>query len=900
MVTRKPVPRNASMEARNDLDLLQSRSTNQPQPLQERNALQHALSDGSLQDGREDLPDSLRAGTADDTPGKSAETQRPLAEITNPYMRKQSMGSELYDGGESSANSWAGIIDRPPPPANPPPPPPVPKDEPPIDQFSRLSVDQSNAAQSQSGRNANPPPQIPRLPPIEPQDYGNGAEPSHPPSVLINMPSETGSPGWDEEDEDPFSRDSFVNVQTPHAAEDGGNAWKDDERHEKQEAVSMVAERAAQEEYLKRPEGWATRDSEDSAQQSGIIGKDGIEVPSLPAAATQVTEEQAPPLLPPRSMDENPPPQPPRPHINIGHQSSNPLATPGTPGSLGRQQKRETYEIKRMAWHDVNAQKNPRTSPILVQNVNGPCPLLALVNALTLSTPAELDTPLVESLRSREQISLGLLLDAVIDELMSGRRGNSDMELPNLLDLHHFLLDLHTGMNVNPRYFPKTPTNLLDDSPVSFADSYPADRDEGLTPGKFEETREISLYGIFSIPLIHGWLPSKGSPAFRALYRSARSYEEVQNLQFREEELEDKLATEGLSFEEQATLEDIATIKAFLQESATQLTPYGLNTILKSMPPGSFAILFRNNHFSTLYRHPINHQLLQLVTDMGYVSHEEVVWESLADVNGENCELFSGDFRLVGGAPSSPRQNEALGWTTVSRRGDQSRTNINRGSLNQHRNDADLSNHYSHDNSGSLGSHIASPNTEQEDHDLALALQLQEEEEERERAEAARRRRETELSQQYIEQQGVTNANARNIPVTTRSSGNTRRSRVSTGGFAEARPSIPPRRNNTNTTALPVDPEAGVDLPPPSYEQAATQRAYNPPVNHPAHAGSSPNSTRRSSAHSASSPTSGSTSNPRVNAIGGIAGPRIADAPQARRRASQPTQTGQDKDCVVM
>ncbi|KAH8589352.1 hypothetical protein B0O99DRAFT_458734, partial [Bisporella sp. PMI_857] len=323
--------------------------------------------------------------------------------------------------------------------------------------------------------------------------------------------------------------------------------------------------------------------------------------------------EQAPPL-PPRASNEFPPPQPPRPVIDTS----------------------DTYEIKKITWHDFRAAQNPRVSPILVQNANGPCPLLALVNALTLSTPPNVETALVETLRSREQVSLGLLLDAVFDELMSGRRGNVAQGLPDVSDLYGFLITLHTGMNVNPRFFPPGSTKAAGD-PLST-------REDELSPGTFEGTREMKLYGTFSVPLIHGWLPEKGSQAYWALKRTAQSYEDAQNIFFHEEVLEEKLRTEGLSFEEQAVLEDIGTIKAFFNSAATQLTTYGLEVITTSTAPGSIAILFRNDHFSTLYRHPETRQLLQLVTDMGYAGHEEVVWESLIDVNGENAEFFSGDF----------------------------------------------------------------------------------------------------------------------------------------------------------------------------------------------------------------------------------------------------------------
>ncbi|EGP85521.1 uncharacterized protein MYCGRDRAFT_46275, partial [Zymoseptoria tritici IPO323] len=289
------------------------------------------------------------------------------------------------------------------------------------------------------------------------------------------------------------------------------------------------------------------------------------------------------------------------------------------PAVRNERQRNEHYQIKHINWLDTSSdgQGGYRKSPVLTQTANGPCPLLALVNALVLSTPRDLETALITTLRSREQVSLGLLLDAVFDELTSDRRGDTAQALPDVSDLYAFLLALHTGMNVNPRF---------------------------SKAGSFEETREMRLYSTFGIPLIHGWTAPKDTPVFLAFQRSAPTFEDAQNIQFMEAELEDKLRQEGLSFQEQQTLEDIATIKSFLQTWPTQLTDHGLEMIAGCLKPGQIAILFRNDHFSTIYKEPQHGALMTLVTDAGYSSHEEIVWESLVDVSGAACEMFSGDF----------------------------------------------------------------------------------------------------------------------------------------------------------------------------------------------------------------------------------------------------------------
>ena len=579
----------------------------------------------------------------------------------------------------------------------------------------------------------------------------------------------------------------------------------------------------------------------------------------------------------------------------------------------------ETYQIRLVDWGATSSSTNLQRSPIMVQNANGPCPLLALVNALVLSTPTNIKTPLVETLRVREQVSLGLLLDAVIDELMSGRRGDAAQSLPDVSELYAFLLTLHTGMNINPCFVPldEETVNLID-APIN----EPIKPQNLRKPGGFEDTREMKFYRTFAVPLVHGWIPPRTHPACASLKRAAKTYEDAQNIMFREDELEQKLKNYGLSQEERVMLDDIGSVKYFLSSTATQLTGYGLDTINEALVPGTIAILFRNDHFSTLYRHPESGQLFNLVTDMGYAGHDEVVWESLVDVSGEGSKFFAGDFRPVGIVENdiqrldghTAQENEER-WETVRKR---------RGK-NSCINKADYPSQPSSDilPFEKLNLEDARPalsaNIEQQDHDLALAMQLQEEEEERERREAAARRREDELSQAYLN-----NADAQG-----------RRTFPGFGRGAQGRPTVPPRggsgtNNNDRSTPsarqAPRRQRSSEDLPPPSYEQAAQGPAYHPPVNHPSHphavspnpGGSTPRSAtgrnrQGSSAYSehagtyggnSSTPTSSRRKAGRVRSSGGAG--QLEGAPGVVRRRSDMValvateEDKKEKDCVVM
>ncbi|KAG9195841.1 ubiquitin carboxyl-terminal hydrolase MINDY-1/2 [Alternaria panax] len=496
---------------------------------------------------------------------------------------------------------------------------------------------------------------------------------------------------------------------------------------------------------------------------------------------TPPTLEEPPPALPPRRSHENmAPTMPPRPIETGGGSTIAP--GPESPNTRMERQRKEHYQIKHIRWLDHNTEEM-RVSPILTQNLNGPCPLLALVNALVLSTPARLDTALVETLRTRETISLGLLLDAVFDELMSGRRGDAAQALPDVSELYRFLLALHTGLNVNLMFVPDT--------------NIPSNDHATLTnrAGAFENTQDMKLYRTFNIPLMHGWLPEVGTDAYAAFNRVAPSYETSQFVQFQEEELDAKLgAGESLDEDEQQMFTDIHAIKEFLMRWPTQLTDHGLKVIRDSLKPGQVAILFRNDHFSTLCKNPRNGELVTLVTDQGYSTHEEIVWESLTDVNGQGSLLFSGDFRSVDNSnasmvPQGQQQQDydnGQGWTTVQgRRGNNQESSSLRGG-----------------GEGDATSPEALSRAEQEDHDLALALQLQEEEEDRQRRET--------------EQRNARQNDTAPPPQPPRNQRN---------------PVIPPRRNN-----IAGHRPAGEPAPPPLYEEAVHQPQYNPPAGHPASA----------------------------------------------------------------
>jgi hypothetical protein len=762
------------------------------------------------------IPASLRVGPPEGVPQKSKESLvapevanpwRADTKITppvqlqsqNPFLRPQNTGQAIF-GAESSTSAWgeaqsvstqrtggsAQLAE-------------LPAEHSPTNLMSKMSISELPAVSSP----------LDSRPPLLPAESYSQKEAVNTSSRDDSIASTAWDPQTDVSSFDAFSSRGHGlpenTVTGKHRTWQEQQEWERRERERRQEEAAAALERAerAERERLAEEE-WHTGEAEFASQE-------------------------APPHLPPRrptEEQEQGPPMPPRPQEDL------PVARSGadTPTTAMKKQRNQTYQIKKIRWFDASSQRS-RVSPILIQNANGPCPLLALVNALTLSTPLNVETALVETLRTREQVSLGLLVDAVFEELMSGRRGDAAQGLPDVTDLYSFLITLHTGMNVNPRFV------FVPDR--SSLDMHPALRPQ-TQPGGFEETREMKLYSTFNVPLMHGWLPTRDSSTYAAFARSAKTYEDAQNIQFYEEELEAKIGSTGLSAEEQIMFEDLHTIKQFLATWPTQLTEHGLTILLNHVKPGEFAILFRNDHFSTIYKEPRSQQILTLVTDEGYSSHDEIVWESLVDLNGQGTEHFSGDFRPVShndvpaAGPAGPRGSSLTqrpvqsmldvdqGWTSVQgknkQRGKSNSTNSFGGA--QESGIMGSSSTAVADEPSSAATELS--RAEQEDHDLALAMQLQEEEEVRHRREQDARRREQELSQQVLTPAPAAQPSTQ-----------------------LTRPLVPPRVRTNRPT------QAGDEPPPPTYEQASKDRRFVPPRDHPAspHAPVDQGTGRRQSAY---------------------------------------------------
>ncbi|KAM7054233.1 ubiquitin carboxyl-terminal hydrolase MINDY-1 [Molossus nigricans] len=295
---------------------------------------------------------------------------------------------------------------------------------------------------------------------------------------------------------------------------------------------------------------------------------------------------------------------------------SRPQELPQSPRA--QQLELDFYCVKWIPW------KGERT-PIITQSTNGPCPLLAIMNILFLQWKVKLP-PQKEVITSDELMAhLGdCLLSIKPQEKSEGLQLNFQQ---NVDDAMSVLPKLATGLDVNVRF-----TGISD----------------------FEYTPECSIFDLLGIPLYHGWLVDPQSPEAVSAVGKLSYNQLVEKIITCKHSSDTNLVTEGLIAEQ------------FLETTAAQLTYHGLCELTTAAKEGELSVFFRNNHFSTMTKHKSH--LYLLVTDQGFLQEEQVVWESLHNVDGDSCFCDS-DFHLshslgkgpgAEGGSSSPEKQRQL------------------------------------------------------------------------------------------------------------------------------------------------------------------------------------------------------------------------------------------------
>ncbi|XP_014679081.1 PREDICTED: protein FAM63A-like, partial [Priapulus caudatus] len=243
------------------------------------------------------------------------------------------------------------------------------------------------------------------------------------------------------------------------------------------------------------------------------------------------------------------------------------------------------HRVKWIAWGGARA-------PVVTQNENGPCPLIAVMNVLALKSRVKLPPATVAVTTAELMQHVGnCILEQVPKNISEGAQLNYEQ---NMHDAIAVLPKLQTGLDVNVKF-----TGVRD----------------------FEYTPECIIFDLLDIPLYHGWLVDPQSPDTLSAVGTHSYNQLVEKIIRSKPSGHAEEVTEGLLAEQ------------FLERSASQLTYHGLCELIVALKEEELAVFFRNNHFSTLYKH--KDELFLLVTDQGFLGEANVVWETLSNVEGD-------------------------------------------------------------------------------------------------------------------------------------------------------------------------------------------------------------------------------------------------------------------------
>lgn len=199
----------------------------------------------------------------------------------------------------------------------------------------------------------------------------------------------------------------------------------------------------------------------------------------------------------------------------------------------------------------------------------------------------------------------------------------------------------------------------------------------------YEYTAELTAFDMLRVKMVHGWLidpqdlslyTAVGTTAYNALIEKViagkeaeeegtRVEAELKRLQgsMPEVDLLDDGADQSESQRHQTKMVELqgkltklhsaandgVLINEFLESTSHQLTQFGLHQLYDDLKEDELTVFFRNNHFGTLTKH--QGILYLLVTDLGYASTPNIVWEKLDVIDGDT-EYVNADFRAAGEA----------------------------------------------------------------------------------------------------------------------------------------------------------------------------------------------------------------------------------------------------------
>ncbi|KAL0097693.1 hypothetical protein J3Q64DRAFT_1714787 [Phycomyces blakesleeanus] len=320
----------------------------------------------------------------------------------------------------------------------------------------------------------------------------------------------------------------------------------------------------------------------------------------------------------------------------------------------------QEYLVKTIDWYSHD-KKQKQIIRIVTQNENGPCPLVAICNVLLLREEITILPP------DREMVTFEYLIERLGDYLLNhgpaeqkfqAKRGDIPTSPSSLSLSNELILSDHESEAKPSKMITRQSTtehvatyryNL--DSALSILPNLQTGLDVNIgfsSIRDFEPTEELAMFDLFDVDLIHGWVADPQDSQTFDLVTKCGSYNSVVECIVQGDAISSELDNPDnqkvLSPEAERSITEGLVAASFLQDTATQLTYYGLQLLMDSIPKNKLCVLFRNNHFSTLYKHPETEGLYTLVTDSGLVKERSFVWESLADIDQGASEFFDGLF----------------------------------------------------------------------------------------------------------------------------------------------------------------------------------------------------------------------------------------------------------------
>mmetsp|Transcript_1082 Transcript_1082/g.1756 ORF Transcript_1082/g.1756 Transcript_1082/m.1756 type:complete len:520 (-) Transcript_1082:88-1647(-) len=276
--------------------------------------------------------------------------------------------------------------------------------------------------------------------------------------------------------------------------------------------------------------------------------------------------------------------------------------------------------------------------PICLQNENGPCPLLAIVNALFLRGNITIPEGIM-------YITLEELVSKMTDYLMVAHQqlndDQTDAEVKlsfqhNLQEVLALLPDLARGADIN----------------VKFTDV-----------DSIEPTKELICFDLFKLRLLHGWLLD---PAWDEMYQvlSPYSFNQLLDIIVQAQEQSSSSGVDQDAVQRLRVRSEMAQV--FMESSPSQITEHGFQKLRKEVGENEVCVLFRNNHYSTMTKH--DGKLYLLVSDCGYRDEIAICWEEVQDIHGNS--IFTNyafqEYKCIPSRASSTRGSRTNGSRVAS------------------------------------------------------------------------------------------------------------------------------------------------------------------------------------------------------------------------------------------